>query len=270
MPLIGDYNAIMSDRNLFNSVVYTPLSEALRILEERQNDSVLIAKIDKLLNGDVPEVFKKHLKCAVQFRQIATPNNDCLNFLNITKDFGLTPIFMEYHSDKFSSNNSFKRSLGQLHIQGPVNKQDEFRIEKISIMDFNKHNGKILKNVTTHWNEPLIDFHRRLFNICKLEDQACNFYDTSEWVSDHGSTPEEYYKQFFLLFICFGILFENFTTEEDEGGDFSKNVILPAINEVFKLTGVKPLIVPIPPMDMENDNYWILYNDIIKSALIKN
>ena len=31
---IGDNNAIMNDHNIFNQVVYTPLSEALRLLED--------------------------------------------------------------------------------------------------------------------------------------------------------------------------------------------------------------------------------------------
>ncbi len=34
MIKIGDYNTIMNDHNIFNQVVYTPLSEALRTLEE--------------------------------------------------------------------------------------------------------------------------------------------------------------------------------------------------------------------------------------------
>ena len=266
MNSIGDYNIIMSDRNIFNQIVYTPLSEALLILEKRQKDPELIIKIEKLLHGDIPEVFKKGIKYGVQFRQIATPNNDCKNFLKITNDFDLIPIFMEYHSDKFSSNNHFKRSLGQIHIQGLVNKQDEFRVEKIGIMDFNKHNGKPLREVVTYWNEPLINFHKKLFNICNLNDQACNFYDSSDWVHNHGVKPEEYYKQFLLLFTCFGILFENFPTEGDDG-NFSKSVILPAIDNVMNLTGIKPLIVPIPPMDMENDDYWISYNSNVKNFI---
>ncbi|MFA6392497.1 MAG: hypothetical protein WCW54_00205 [Candidatus Paceibacterota bacterium] len=44
---IGDYDTIMSDRNIFNQIVYTPLSEALRLLDERQKDPELMAKIEK-------------------------------------------------------------------------------------------------------------------------------------------------------------------------------------------------------------------------------
>lgn len=36
---IGDYNKIMSDRNIFNQIVYTSLPEALRLLDERQKDT---------------------------------------------------------------------------------------------------------------------------------------------------------------------------------------------------------------------------------------
>jgi len=265
MSTIGDYNEIMSDRKLFNEFVYTPLSEALKLLEERQKNPELMKKVEELLKGDIPSVLRGK-KCGVQFRQIVTPNNDAKHFIEISKNFGLDPVFMEYHSDKFSSNNDFKRSLGQIHLQGPVNKQDQFRVEKISIMDFNKHNGKILKDVITSWNEPLIHFHRRLFNLSNINNQICYFYDMSNWVKDHGSEPKEYYKQFLLLFSCFGILFENFPVK-NSSGDFSKNIILPAIEDVINSIGVKPLIVPIPPMDMEDDDYWTLYDEDFRGII---
>jgi len=45
---IGDYNTIMNDRNIFNQIVYTPLSEALRLLDERRKDPVLMARVEKI------------------------------------------------------------------------------------------------------------------------------------------------------------------------------------------------------------------------------
>ncbi len=50
MIKIGNYNTIMSDRNIFNQIVYTSLSEALRLLDERRKDPELIAKVEKLLS----------------------------------------------------------------------------------------------------------------------------------------------------------------------------------------------------------------------------
>lgn len=265
MESIGDYNEIMSDRKAFNNFVYTPLSEALKILDERQKDLSLIKKVQELLKYDIPEVLKGK-KCGVQFRQVVTPNNDAKNFIKISENFGITPVFMEYHSDKFSSNNNFKRSLGKIQLQGPVNKQDLYRIEKINIMDFNKHNGKILKDVVTSWGESLIHFHRRLFNLSEINSFNCYFYDMSEWVKKHGSDPKEYYKNFLLLFSCYGILFENFPINGEDRG-FSRDVILPAIDYVTNITGVSPLIVPIPPMDMDDDDYWTLYNENFKDII---
>jgi len=268
MANTSDYGHVMSDRKLFNQAVYTSLPKALKILDERRKDPELMAKVEKLLNGNIPKILKEQ-KCGVQFRQIATPNNDTKHFLKLTKDFGLTPFFMEYHDDKFSSNNSFKRSLGQLHIQGPLNKKGEYRIEKITIMDFNKHNGKKLSDVITNKSEKLVDFHKKLFEVCGLQGQAGNFCDMSEWVKSHGVKPHEYYPNFFLLFTCFGILFENYSLGKNEN-EFTKEVVLPAVDKVIELTGVKPLIVPVEPMDIEDEDYWIYYDERVKSFLKNN
>ncbi|MFA6273774.1 MAG: hypothetical protein WC662_01305 [Candidatus Paceibacterota bacterium] len=268
MTSIGDYNKIMSDRKLFNKVVYTPLSEALKILEERKKDKKLIAKVEKLLKGDIPEVLKRKKYC-VQFRQIATPNNDCRHFIRLAKGNNLHPVFFEYFDDKFTSNNEFKHSLGQLRVQGKVNKKDNYPIEKITIVDFTKHDGKKLKDVKTLWGEKLIDFHRRLFLVHDYYFDNSNFYDASVWLKNNGGKAIDYYTNFFLLFICNGILFENFLTTNDEEGEFTKNIVLPAIEKVIKLTGVKPLIIPIGALDMENDTHWISYHPKVKILIPK-
>ncbi len=263
-----DYDKIMSDRKLFNETVYTPLSEALRLLEERQKDPVLMAKIEKLLNGDIPEVLRNK-KCGVQFRQIATPNNDCKHFVKITKENNLVPIFWEYFDDKFTSNNEFKHSLGQLRIGKKVNKEDIFPVEKITVVDFNKFNGKKLKDVNVLWGESLIDFHRNLFTNEGFNLKDFIFYDSSLWFHNNGEKAEKYYVNFFLLFVCHGILFENFLTTNDKEGDFTKNITLPAIEKIINLTGVKPLIVPIGSLDMENDVHWISYHSKVKTLIPK-
>lgn len=267
MTSIGDYNNIMSDHGIFNQVVYTPLSEALRLLEERQNDPVLMSKISELLNGDIPEVLKSG-KSGVQFRQIATPNHDARHFISITKDHDLKTVFFEYLDDKFTSNNEFKHSLGQLRIHGNVNKNDVYPIEKITIVDFNEFNGKKLKDVNTVWGESLLEFHRKLFGTHDYDVSDFFMYEASQWLKNNGGSASEYYKNFFLLFVCNGILFENFLLD-DADGEFSKNVVLPAIDYVVQKTGVKPLIVPIGPLEIETDSHWICYSPNIKDLIPK-
>lgn len=264
-----DYNKIMSDRNLFNKTVYTPLSEALKTLEERQKDKKLRAKIEKLLNGDIPEPLKKIERYGISGEQVATPNNNTKRFINLTKEFDLKPFFYEYHDDKFTSNNEFKHSLGQLRIHDHLNKKGDNIEEKITIIDFNKSNGKKLKDIVTLWSEPLIDFHKNLFQSYGFDKKNFIFYNGSDWLKRNGGNAENYYKKDLLLYICHGILFENFSLKGNEG-NFTKKVLLPALEEVINLTGLKPLIVPILSIDTEEDPHWLSYEKKIKKHIKAN
>ncbi len=261
-----DYEKIMSDRKLFNKTVYTPLSQALKILEERRQDKDLKAKIEKLLNNNIPEPLMREGKHGVQFRHVATPNHDTRWFIELTKGHGLNTVFFEYHGDKFTPNNDFKHSLGQLHIHNNLNKKGENIEHKITIVDFNKYNGHTLKDVMTLWSEPLVAFHRQLFEVCGYSEKDFCFFDSSQWFEDNGDMATKYYTNMLLMFTCHGILFENYLLTGTEG-DFTKNIFLPAFEKAQSLAGVKPLIVPIPPMDNEDDSHWISYKQEIKTFI---
>jgi hypothetical protein len=267
MIKIGDYNAIMADRNIFNQIVYTPLSEALRLLEERQKDKELMAKVKKLLKDEIPEIFEENKKYAVQFRQVAVLNKEGDHFIKISKENNLKPVFFEYHDDKFTSNNAYKHSIGQLRILSDHKKKYSMPLEKVTIVDFNNHNGSKLKDVFTLWNEKLIDFHRRVFDLHGHKKEDLYFYDASEWFKKKGGKASEYYFHFFLIFVCYGILFENFLTTDDSEGDFSRNIILPTLERVINETGVKPLIVPLEPIDSEDEEYWISFHENIRNII---
>lgn len=262
-----DYDKIMSDRKLFNEFVYTPLSEAIKILEERQKDPELKKKIENLLNGNIPEVMKGKVKRGFQFRQLATPNNDCRWFLKLVKEYNLEPVLCENPDDKFISKNTFKHSLGKIIIFKGINKKDDTLVEKIKIIDMVYNDGKSFKDIKTLWGEPLVDFHKNLFIKFNLNKDLI-FYNISDWFKANGKKASEYYKNLILLFICHGILFENFLPSGSDG-QFTKEVVLPSIERAKKLTGLKPLITPIPPMDIEDDEYWVSHLPEIKKY-IKN
>lgn len=245
----------MEDRNLFNQIVYTPLSEALRLLDERRKDPELVAKVEKLLKGDIPEVLKNR-KCAVLGRQIATPNHESRRFIAIAKENNLYPVFFEYLDDKFSSRNEFKHSLGQLHISQKIGKKNGSTVERITIVDFNKHGSKKLREVKTFWDESLPDFHKKLFVAHNYDIKDFYSHDWSNWYKDNGKKPLDYYINLFLIFTCKGILFENFLISKDSEGNFTKEVVLPAIEKVINLVGVRPLLVPLEPLDLETDKLW--------------
>lgn len=264
-----DHNKIMADRDLFNNTVYTSFSNAIKILEKRQKDSKIIKMIEELLGGDIPEPLRKIGKYGVSEKQIATPSHDSKWFMELMRDNGLTAVFSEYHNDKFTSNNSFKHSLGQLHIHGDCNDKNGNNIEeKITIIDFNKSNGRPIKEVKTFWGESLIDFHKRLFSVCGYKTDNVVFHDYSDWLKRNGKTAEKYYEKDLLLYICHGILFENFLLK-GEDGKFTEKIFLPAFEKVTKISGLKPLIVPIPPMDNEDDSHWVSYSTKIKSYIKK-
>lgn len=265
MSSIGDYNEIMADRDLFNRTVYTPLSEALQLLNERQKDTILIDKIKKLFKGEIPEVLINK-KCGVIARQIATPNYENRMFLSIAKENDLIPVFFEYIDDKFTSNNKYKHSLGQLNIKKYLDKDNNDCMEKITIIDFNKYNGKKLKDIKTFWGESLQDFHKRLFESYNLNGHY--FHDESDWyhINEINDIQSAYYN-FFLLFTVNGILFENFITTPGTESEFTKKVVLSCLEKVINDTGIKPLIVPIPPMDLETEDFWYSYSPITKNLI---
>ena len=270
MEKIGDYEKIMSDRNIFNQIVYTPLSEALRLIEERKKDKVLIDKVKDLLNNDIPNCFESNLPCAVLGRHIATPNQESRMFIAIAKENNLHPVFFEYYDDKFTSNNKFKHSLGQLHIARNKDTLDaEENIERITIVDFNKHNGKKISEVKTIWGESLVEFHQKLFSAHGYNVDDFHVFNASEWFSKNGKVAINYYANLLLLFTCHGILFENFLTSNDDEGGFTKNIVLPAIEKVINMVGVKPIIVPLEPLDLETDSLWFHHSHKIRTLIPK-
>ena len=125
-----------------------------------------------------------------------------------------------------------------------------------------------LKEIQTLWGESLIDFHKKLFSHYKLPKDLI-FYDISKWYDRNGGNASAYYTNFLMLFTVYGILFENFLLNGKEE-EFSETVVLPAIENIVNLTGVKPLIVPLSLIDTEDEEYWISHPKEIKSFLPKN
>jgi hypothetical protein len=254
-----DYNKIIEDKKAFHEFIYTPLSEAIKILEERRKDKDLQKKIEELLDGEIPEIFKGDDLKGFQFRQIATPNHETLMFIKIAKEFNFKPIICELAEDKFTTNNRLKLSMGQLKI---YNKNSS--IEKINIIDIKKSDGKKIKEIKTIKGLPLVDFHKKLFTY--YDNHNISFYDMSDWYLNKRKINNRYYEKVFLFFICNGILFENFLTTKPEK-DFVEKIILPAFDDVFKKTKMKPLIVPLLPKETEGSEWFEFYEENIKKII---
>lgn len=263
--LSNNHRHIMSDRNTFNKVVYTPLSEALLILEERQKDPKIMDAIKSLLNNDIPPVLNNK-KSGIFARHIATPDYDTQRFIKLTEENNLDTVLLEYLDDKFVSGNKNKHALCQIRINNGLNNKGNYIFEKINIIDFVKNDGEKIKDINTLWDESLNKFHKKLFNHYGINKNLI-FYDLSDWYGRNGKDAKNYYKKFLLFFITHGILFENFSTKDNSENIFTENILLPAIYDTINMIGMKPLIVPMEPIESENEEYWISHPPLIKTCL---
>ncbi len=264
-----DIDKLISNRQEFNSLVYTPIENAIELLDVRLKNCDLVTKVDKYLNGNIPDIMRNG-STAVIFRHVITPNYEINRFLSVPDATSLKAVFWEYHNDKFTSNNPLKHSLGKMGFRHGVGKKGGQIISFENVIDFNQYNGKKIKEIRTLWDQSLIDFHHQILEN-SFPGLSESLFDASNWFHENGGVAREYYRKYLALFITHGILFENLMLEGEEL-DFIKNKFLPAFFEVWDKIGEKPLIVALEPTEIEGDDFWIHHPSHVKDHIdiIKN
>jgi len=251
-PCIDD---LISNRDLFNSFIYTPVEEAVKELELRKGDTTISNYISQHLPAGIPGNFKEG-KHAILGRQLATPNFEFMKFISVADTlagFKKTAIVM--HKDKFTpGNNETKYHLGKLVFNKENSKGGT--TNSVMAVDFNEYAGKKFSEVKTIWGQSLVDFHDELLENSK---SGIHQFEGSDWLAQLGKTAKEYYSRLLLLFLQNGILFENFLLKERGESIFTKEVFLPAFIRIMEETGKKPLIVSFLPIDSEGSNCWNYY-----------
>lgn len=248
---IPDIATLISDRELFKSFVYTPLWEAVEELKKRWEDGK--NHLPKSIPRNVENGFNAiYSVCTV------TPNYEVMRFMWASDAFGLKPVIFERKYDKFvPQNNPWKYSLGRVGVHEKADKNGKAIIKFKSIVDFNKYSGKPISEVKTLWDQPIVDFHHELFlSRFPSFQESENIFDNSEWFIEVGGTTRAYYDALLSLTIRHGILFDNFLLDRKEGA-FTRDVFLPAFLDVYKNSGMKPLIVALEPNDLEGDVFWL-------------
>jgi hypothetical protein len=247
--------------------LYTPLSVAKKEIWKRWNDKELRKKVEEFFGDDVPSFLKKKPK-AVIARYIASPNYDTKKFLEYSKEIELDPVIYEHVKDKFYAGNTDKYHLCKMFFYNGEGKKGGLKLDTFKVVDFNGQEGKKLKSIKTIWGESLIHFHHNIFKF-ENKNSKCEMYDVDGWYGRKGRIPEKYYLYYLSLFICHGVLFENFLTNEEEI-NFTKNVVWKDFKKVYKKFGVRPLIVPIEPLEDENNIYWWCYPQRLRELTEKN
>jgi hypothetical protein len=238
----------------------TPLPDALVELERRKRDPVLKKKIEEYLKGDIPPYFGESPVLYLA-RHIATPNFETLRFLHLVEPLGLPTVIGQDLKDKFVPKNQLKRALGKLHVSTGITRHGlEFKehFENVRIVDFNTESGKLFRDITTVWGEPLADFHNGLFK--ELASTDVTIVDDSAWIDrHHRGRLVSHYRKFLTLFILHGVLFEDYSLDDKEERAFIRKVLEPAFRTVEKKFGCRPLIAQLTPTTVESPEYWISY-----------
>ncbi len=251
-----DMEKLVMDKFFFNEFIYTPLPQALVEIRKRRKDKMLEKRVDQFLRGDIPKPFVNGVK-AVLDRQLFTPNYEFKRFLEITSALDLEPLFLEYHDDKFTSNNPLKHALGKMKFRKTLKKDIIEKIESRNVIDFNTNDGAKIKDVKTIWHQSLVDFHHELLESV-FPNLTKHIFDTSEWPHSGLGNAKEYYTRNMALFVRNGILFENFSLQGSEL-NFVKKFCLPAFFDVWKSIGSKPLVVALLPIEKQENVYWQSY-----------
>lgn len=244
--------------------IYTPLSVAKKEIWRRWNDPVLRKKVEDFLGGDAVRLFKNgNRPKAIIGRNIGTPNKEFLRFLDIAKMTKLKPAIIEYTKDIYTGKNPLKYHLCKMYFYGGVGKNGGDKLSVKTIVDFNKIEGKRIHTIKTNWKQSIVDFHHEILNSYypNLE-----IIDISPWFKKTGGVSSSFYSRYLSLFAIFGILFENYVLKDSEKR-FTEKIVVPAFRKAEKKLGVKPLIVPILPLNDEFDPFWYYYPKVLENII---
>lgn len=230
--------------------LYTPLEEALEAQRARFADRPLRGRVAGLTDAN-PPLFLLNQPTAFYVRYLTTPNFEFQRFSGIVTNQGLVPVCLEFSRDKFVANNRDKYRLCS-----PAFETGPQQVRKFSIMNFGQSEGMRLADLNVTNGQTLPQFHGQLTRLAN-PDMADVVTDFSDWfhVACNPNAPH-YYLHYLALFICDGILFENFLAEDVEERRFAREVVLPSFAAAVEFFGVRPLIVPLLPRESEGDDHW--------------
>lgn len=233
--------------------IYTNLSDIKKELEIRRSDKNLKDKVLKFW-GEHPFPLDFNEPKAILSRDIATPNMEVAYFLDVIKELNLNPLFLELHQDKFVSKNKSKYHLGMLGFR--QKKQKDLILK--SIINFNKQEGKMICEIPTISGCGLVSFHHKMLNG-EYPECSNSTFDFSDWFLKTRYLTDDYYLYFLSLFICNGVLFDNYLLNDKEEVDFYLKKVEPSFKKAEQIFGVRPLIYPLLPIEFEEDIYWYSY-----------
>jgi hypothetical protein len=147
------------------------------------------------------------------------------------------------------------------------NKHGAAMVSYKKVIDLKAAENKKLCEIETISGQNLVEFHHGLLWQHLPSMEVC---DISNWHNFKEQSAADYYRYFLAFFVCHGVLFENFVTNKEAEAVFSHSVVFPAIEEVTKRFGVRPLIVPAIAEEKLGDKYWWCYSEGVLQEVVRN
>lgn len=267
LHVVSYMNILLSESSIDDdsfSYIYTSLIGVNQAIEERRKNKKLMQKIEDFFGPKMfpPLAKKPH---AVLSRSIASPNMEMLYFLELAEEIELEPLILEY-PDKFVAKNVDKYHLCKLYLLRKFTDKPTRVVNTLKIVDFNQNEGKMFNKIKTLWGDSIINVHHKMLHSVHPYPNF-KVVDFRKWFNQSRRLSEHYYLYFLTLFVCHGVLFENFISGDKEELAFLHEKVLPSFDRVYQKFGVKPLIYPLIPFKQEKDLYWHSYPESIKKML---
>jgi len=253
---------------------YIELREARRVLKERVGLRRTVEKHWEDKGLKFPhELANTNLLLAFLARHLATARYEDLAFVLLTEKAGLQPIWLTYTADRFVTCSPVKVSYLQPRIVKGFGRRClivlKYQLANPKVADRNRMR---LCDIRTYSGEPLVDWHRRLFEAVY---PGARVVDLSEPLQALGKA-KDYYPLFLSLAVAHGVLFEDYHGGEsgERLNSFTEEVFEPAFEEVINTFGAPPLIVKLPwwrelgyYVSLELAKDWHIHGIILKDLL---
>lgn len=234
--------------------MYTDAKAVGRILGERRKNHRLAKEVLDYLGGRLPDGWPADKPIATINRYMATARVEDIVFSHAARSIGLRPFWPTYLDEQFTITNPEKVSCLRPTIQRPKQQVTRSWLTR----SHQSLEGKPLGEIRLGGNG-LQDIHQEVRDVVLESEVAGNVFDISAWNTwqaqrfghpDDGSPKAKfYYTAVMALYVCNGVLFEDFDDGPNVGtglGQFVSSVIRSAFEEVTSLFGMQPLVVRMP------------------------
>lgn len=246
--------------------MYIENTAVKQVISDRRNQEGLREAIEDFIGVEVPPHLANCQIRGVLARPVATPNGESLAFLAATQEAGIDPLWFEYHSDRFSTQNHDKIALAKLAFCTRIGRNGGRQVRKENVVRFGSCDGKPIRDIRTIHGEPLVDLHHRMFEA-SIGD-AYDRWDGSEWLQLVGGCASSYYEKYLAVFILHGVLYEHFPAQGKEKR-FTEEIVFPAIERLTARFGVGPAVVPFLGEDRVYEDQWNEYGGELLPLLLK-